>query len=205
MGQSLKLQAVPTVGRLHAQITTDRQAGAVFGHILMHAGHPSVWQREQDGELEEVFDDLATWPLLGSRAAVDRAMDELAAGWQATRAEHPGLEERCVFLGKTQYDIERMLADDFRRRGHPTSDGFAGTVVFGTDHLAPHGMDPAPGCGMRVNPPVAVAEMARWLGPVPDAAPGSWIGPDFGGLRRLYIAAAGRGEAVLVGSGYTQP
>lgn len=205
MGQSLKLQALPTECRLYARIATDPQAGAVFGHILMHGGHPGVWEPGRDEELEDVFDDLATWPLLGSRAAVDRALVELEAGWQAARADHPGLEGRSAFLCKTQHDIEKLLTADFRRRGHPSPDGFAEAVVFGTDHLAPHGMVPAPGCGLRVNLPAVVADAARWLDPPAGVGAGAWIGSDFCDLRRLYLAAAELGEAVLVGSEYTQP
>ena len=64
-------------------------------------------------------------------------------------------------------------------------------------------MTPAPGMGLRVVSPAAVRGAVGWLA---RATPGTdWWADDFAGLRWLYHVAAGRSEAVLVGSGYTHP
>ena len=210
MGQSLILHRMPAGGRLYARVAGDPQAGAVFAHLLMHGGHPGDWQHDRTGDLGEILDDLATWELLGSRAVVDRALDDLIADLGAEQAGSAEAADRWAFLGKTQHDIERGLAGGLRRRGHPDPDGFARVVVFGADHLAPAGMAAAPGMGLRATPPGVVRATDEWLDAMPsglvlDPEREAWVRQDYLGLRRLMHAAAARGEAVLVGSEFTRP
>ena len=94
MGQSLTYQAIPTGSRLYACVRIDPAAGAVFGHLLMHGGNIWGWSgesaRRQRQELAEVLDELVEWPLLGSRAAVDRAVRTLSVALDEVRTRHPG-------------------------------------------------------------------------------------------------------------------
>src|SRR5437764_6766185 len=117
MGQSLVLQAFPAESQLYTRIATDPKAGFVFAHLLVHGGWPRRAWAANWSDLDEILDDLATCEQLGSRAEVDRALDDLADGLDEARAGHPGLEGRRMVLVKTQEDIEKQLAAELCRRG----------------------------------------------------------------------------------------
>jgi hypothetical protein len=177
----------------------------VFGHLLMHGG---VWwwagqPAKLRGELAEVLDDLAGWPLIESRAVLDRAVRALSSELVEAHTRYPGLDGRRAFLDKTQYDAVNWLTGELGRLEHPDPAGLATAVVFGVDHLAPRGMSPAPGMGLRVTPPESVRQAVGWL--VRADLGSGWWADDLAGLRHLYLTAAVRAEAVLVGSAYTRP
>jgi hypothetical protein len=202
MGHPLILQALPPGGRLYARLAGDPQVGTLFAQLFNHGGGLYSWAGLPD--LDEILGYVAELEVFASRAEVDRAMAAQLAALEETRAEHPGLEGRRVYLDKTQWDIEDRLARELRRRGRGDPDGFVQAILYGAGRLTPPDVEGPLGDGLRVVPAADVQEAARVLDAVPpkvlfELPKEDRLGEDYGNLRELYRAAAERNEAVIVG------
>jgi hypothetical protein len=131
-------------------------------------------------------------------------MKDLVASLAEARAKHPGLEQRQLYLDKTQWDIEERLAGELRSRNRKDAGEFTRTVLFGAEPLTPPGVVGPTGDRLRVVPPGIVKEAAAVLLSIDPAklfesASEDWLYEDFKDLQTLYSAAAEHGEAIVVG------
>jgi hypothetical protein len=204
MGHSLSYQALPEESRLFARLRKDPQVGTLVAQLFNCGGGPYTWAALED--LDEALEWLTEHKprLFASRAEADQAMTELVAELEEARATHAGIERRRAFLDKTQWDIEERLTQELGRRGQAAPDQFVQAILFGAELLTPAGVEGPPGDGLRVVRRAGVAEAARVLR---EVAPGSLFDQeeddglfdDYRSWREMYLAAAGQGEAVVVG------
>jgi hypothetical protein len=203
MGHSVSYQALPEASRVFVRLQNDPKFGTLVAQLFNHGGGAYTWAALED--LDEILQGISEdFPhLFASRAEVDRIMADLVWVLEEARTAHPGLEDRRSFLENTQWDIEERLIEKLRRRKRADPDELAQAILFGAELLTPVGVQGPLGYGLRVVRRAGVVEAAQVLR---EVSPGSlyddeedWLFQDFKSWRKMYLAAADKGEVVVVG------
>jgi hypothetical protein len=194
MGVYLHYQAMPEGSRLFRRLRVEQALCIMYAELIHRPAGPYDTARLLPEERDRFLADIAHNPVFGSRPAVDRAYQDLQAELDLAAADFPGLPDRAAYLKLEDFD--RDLARALTRAGRPDAGPLADALVMGAVPLAPEGF----GTGdveLRLVPPPLVAEAAELLR---DIGPEQFEGSegDFTGFRRVYAAAAERGEAVVV-------
>ncbi len=200
MGYCPYYQAIPEDSELFARLRTDERMALVLDHFFPRGGRPLDLDEEpKRDENDEILDAIAEAAAerFSSRDEVAEVFDALHALIAQAERAHPGLLGRTEFLNKTQDSIGERLAERLTTLGQADAQATVDRIICGGESFAR-------GFEARLNPAETVARIAEIL--LPIEAESLWndedelddLGLDYGKLRNLYLAAAVKGEAVLV-------
>ncbi|MHB1555867.1 MAG: hypothetical protein ACYC61_00165 [Isosphaeraceae bacterium] len=200
MGYCPYYQAIPEDSELFARLRTDERMALVLDQFFPRGSRPlDLDEDEKRYENDEILDAIAQadGELFSSRDEVAEVFDALHALIAQAERAHPGLLGRTAFLDKTQDTIGASLVERLSAGGHADAREMADRIICGGERFAR-------GFEARLNPAETVARIAEIL--LSIEAESLWndedelddLGLDYGKLRNLYLAAAVKGEAVLV-------
>ena len=198
MGHYCHYQAMPEASRLFRRLEHERLLCAAYDRLLHQPAGPYDFDFLAPEELEETLSGLAAEQPFGSRAVLDRAVEELRAELKAAKQDATGLDSRAAYM-KMDCEFERTLVEQLNHLDHPASGDLANRLLGGIQQLAPSG----PGAfssRLRLVPAEVVAEAAGWLRPM-SRGDFKWLADEFQSWQRAYLEAAEHGEAIVVGCG----
>jgi hypothetical protein len=221
MGLCFRFQSLPESSSLYRGLMIDRRMALLFARLFLDGCGPLARRTLAMDDLSDVLDNLVEFSgAFGSRAQAEETARGLFQSIGRAISKHPGLEERQVFLEKSHWRIRNRLLEVVRlgSRRAKSDAKLMDRVMYGRhyDFSDPTPLLPlvmpasADRRGREQDGPLSVLsssdvrEGAAFLGENPPEAvcPGPYAldREDYSRLRGLFLEAAERDEAVIIGS-----
>jgi hypothetical protein len=198
--------AIPLQSRLYARLQEDYVFCTLMEYLFPYGCGIYRFFEIDPEEVEETVEDLVQFhaAALGPETEARRRIAEFRAELERTCADFPGIENRHGMLEKRIQEFKERLIREFNRV-RPDGAELADKVLFGDGSLAPRLRRPENDLGL-MSPPV-VREGAGILERLrreelfaPDEGWEWWLRENYEPWRRLYLEAAERAEALIVGA-----
>lgn len=192
-------QAIPERSRLLQRLRGEEKFRSLYTHLVLHGPGPFYLEAMEPDELDDILYGVAEWELFGSRAEVDRCLDDITRELDEAVTLHPGLKGRAAYIEKQHREIEELLAQELNRRGREDAAGLMMELLYGGDLLAPEAAD-RDDLRLCLVPASSIAKGAKLLAGIELPGEAQDIGDceQGQGWKCLIIEAAGLGEAILV-------